>query len=135
MAKYRLLQNDAMPGVWAVEVLNAEGTTEAAFFEGPNADQRAAEYAAFKNKELPFQKKVEAPVPPPVVSVPEPKVFSTGPSFTIQVINDKSRTGHEYELLIYPNELDWTYDQRRGRLTAKRKDPIEILRKKDKGEK
>jgi hypothetical protein len=49
--EYEVIEDRKYPGDWRVEAINRDGDGEVfvAIFSGPNADARAAEYAAWKN--------------------------------------------------------------------------------------
>jgi hypothetical protein len=50
--KYEAFQDKDIPGDWRVEFIDFEneGTVYVAIFSGPNARERAEEYAIWKNK-------------------------------------------------------------------------------------
>lgn len=49
--QHEVIQDREIQGVWRVEAINAEGDGEAyvTIFSGPDAQERAYEYAEFKN--------------------------------------------------------------------------------------
>ena len=49
--KYEVVEHKKFPGEWAVEAINYVGDGEVydALFSGPKAEERAREYAAYKN--------------------------------------------------------------------------------------
>lgn len=51
--KYEVAESTSTPGEWRVEFIDhdSEGEVEVALFLGQKAEQRAREYAAWKNRE------------------------------------------------------------------------------------
>ncbi len=49
--EYEVIEDRKYPGDWRVEAINRDGDGEVfvAIFSGPDAEARAAEYAAWKN--------------------------------------------------------------------------------------
>jgi hypothetical protein len=47
--KYEVVESRDYPGHWHVEAINNDGSIEVAVFSGPSAQERAAEYADWKN--------------------------------------------------------------------------------------
>lgn len=52
--KYELVKTQGIPGEWRVEAIDyeSEGECYLVIFSGPNAKQRAEEYAALKNAKM-----------------------------------------------------------------------------------
>jgi hypothetical protein len=48
-AKYEIAESEDYPGHWHVEAVDDEGVVFVAVFSGPEARERAAEYADWKN--------------------------------------------------------------------------------------
>lgn len=49
---YEVAQSKQYPGHWNVEAIDGEGRVFVAIFSGPNASERAYEYASWKNSVL-----------------------------------------------------------------------------------
>ena len=47
---YEVIESRSFPGHWHAESVDSEGRVFVAVFSGPNAMERAAEYADWKNK-------------------------------------------------------------------------------------
>jgi hypothetical protein len=47
--KYEMIESRAEPGHWHVESINDDGSVYVVVFSGPEAKERAAEYADWKN--------------------------------------------------------------------------------------
>ena len=47
--QYEIIESRDFPGHWHVEAINEDGSVSVAVFSGPEAKERAAEYADWKN--------------------------------------------------------------------------------------
>lgn len=54
MMPYEVVESTGVPGEWRVERVDVvgEGTVEVTIFSGPDAEARARDYAAWKNRQL-----------------------------------------------------------------------------------
>ena len=48
---YEVVQSRLFPDTWVAEAIGPEGEAYIACFTGPEAEERAREYAAFKNED------------------------------------------------------------------------------------
>lgn len=103
---------EGCPRPWRVEALNTDtGEVYITIFYEPLAQQRAFEYAAFKNGKLP---------------VPVAKT-------TVLASNEKEpakitvRTQLGKDMVLYLDGLRWNYDAKRKYITARPKSPIQFV--------
>lgn len=57
---YEVVQSREFPGHWHVEAIDGDGRVFVAVFSGPNAAERANEYASWKNSVLAPAEKFQA---------------------------------------------------------------------------
>jgi CRISPR/Cas system-associated protein Csm6 len=111
---------------WRVEAVDAaSGEVYIAIFAGNNSEARAVEYASLKNGVHPIFEKAKKVVPLPPVS-PAPIVKNVMADTLIIMSKDK-KTNKDIEARIRPNDMDWTFDVRRGTCMGKMKKVIERI--------
>ena len=101
---------EGCPRPWRVEALNKDtGEVYITIFYEPLAQERAVEYAAFKNGKLPAAK-----VAATVGSEKEPSKITV-------------RTQLGKDMVLYLDGLRWNYDARRKYITARPKSPLQFV--------
>lgn len=134
ITKFKVFPDKEFENAWRVEALSDAGPLVAVFAGGEkhSAEQRAQEYAAWKNGVIKKPVDIIQPTPgnpnaeAPVQQAPAISMTTPAREIIIQV-EPPSGNADCYELSIRPAELHWKYDERRGKLTAWPKSPIEVM--------
>lgn len=99
-------EDKEVPGQWRVESLNMKtGESEITIFCGVTPEQRAIEYAKWRNSPI---------------EIPAPIQSGNPEAITIQV-----QDGHSVQLRL--GGLSWSHDKKRGTVTARQKDIVESI--------
>jgi hypothetical protein len=103
---------EGCPRPWRVEALNRDtGEVYITIFYEPLAQERAVEYALFKNNKLPLAK--------------APSASQSGSEKEPSKITVRTQLGKD--MVLYLDGLKWNYDAKRKYITARPKSPIQFV--------